>query len=272
MTTRRRVGGPSGRRRSGLALALAAFLAACGPAAPSPSSPDESVAPPVSASPVARVTPSPTPGPTPPPTAAPAPTADPSTSVPTARPTRTPRPSAQATEQPAPSSNLDPTYCPATLPEPDEVTPDGIALEGDDAFVAHVGRALDLLAGSDPESYDDVVTNVTRIRQVEDFSGMCYDTGTYRVGEETAYAPGHTEDAQAVWLAGTIVHDACHRARFVAGQKPSGKKAEVACLELQEVSLRRIAPHPFFADYVRELIDGADDPENQYWKEENRHW
>jgi hypothetical protein len=152
------------------------------------------------------------------------------------------------------------------------VTADGTALEGDERFIAHVQRALDLLAGADAESYAYVVENVTRIRQVEDVSGMCYDTGTYRVGERTAFAPGYPEASQVVWLAGTIVHDGCHRARFVAGLKPGGKNAEIACLEVQEVALRRIDSNPFFADYVRSLIDGADDPENQYWKEENRHW
>ena len=248
MTTRRRVGGPRRGRWSGqgpaLAAVIVAILAACGTAAPPASSPAGSIAPPTSASPVALATPSPA-------SAAPSPSAGPSA---------------------LPSAVLDPAYCPATLPEPDEVTPDGIAIEGDEAFVEHVGRALALLAGADPESYADVVAHVTRIRQVESFSGMCYDTGTYRVGEETAYAPGHLEAAQVVWLAGTIVHDGCHRARFVAGLVPGGKDGEVACLELQEVTLRRIAAHPFFADYVRELIEGADDPENQYWTAEDRHW
>ena len=116
------------------------------------------------------------------------------------------------------------------------------------------------------------MTNVTRIRQVESFSGMCYDTGTYRVGEETAHAPGYRKAEQVVWLAGTIVHDGCHRARFVAGLVPGGKEGEVACLEIQEAALRNIDSSPFFADYVRLLIDGADDPANQYWTAENRHW
>jgi hypothetical protein len=209
----------------------------------------------------------------------------PSASVPAATVAPSPAPSAAPTpaaSSPAPSSAvaspapsvpiLDPEQCPATLPPADARTPDGTDLEGDDAFVAHVQDALALLKEEAPEAYTGVLTNVTRIRSVPSFSGMCYDTGTYRVGEETAYAPGYPPEQQVVWLAGTIVHDGCHRDRFVQGLEPSGRDAELACLQLQFEALKQIDDQGRFRDYVGDLITGVDDPENQYWNDPNRHW
>jgi hypothetical protein len=167
---------------------------------------------------------------------------------------------------------LNPERCPATLPPADERTADGTDLEGDAEFIAHVKDALELLASKAPEAYADVLTNVTRIRSVESFSGMCYDSGTYRVGGQTAYAPGYPRVQQVVWLAGTIVHDGCHRDRFVQGLDPSGRDAELACLELQLAALKQIDEPGRFRDYVRDLIEGVDDPNNQYWNDPNRHW
>jgi hypothetical protein len=28
----------------------------------------------------------------------------------------------------------------------------------------------------------------------------------------------------------------------------------------------------YFSNYIQGLIDGADDPKNQYWNQPNRHW
>jgi hypothetical protein len=250
----RRAGDPRRGRRTGLAPLLAALfallLAACAPAA----------APPATGAPVSPIAQA---------TATPAP---PATDDPSASAAPPPSTEASPSTEPTPSIAINRERCPLTLPEPDLVTADGIAIEGDDAFVKHVQRALDLLADDAPNSYADVVGNVTRVRQVESFSGMCYDSGTFRVGEETAYAPGHPEKAQVQWLAGTIVHDGCHRALFVAGEAPSGRDAELACLILQEKALRRIEDRPTFADYVQTLIDGVDDPANQYWNNPDRHW
>jgi hypothetical protein len=183
-----------------------------------------------------------------------------------------PAPSTAAASPDASVPIPDPAYCPATLPPADERTADGIDLEGDDEFIAHVKDALELLASKAPEPYAAVRTSVTRIRSVPSFSGMCHDTGTYRVGVVTAYAPGYPREQQAVWLAGTIVHDACHRDRFVQGLELSGRDAELACLQLQLASLKQIDEPGRFRDYVKDLIEGVDDPSNQYWNDPNRHW
>ena len=75
-----------------------------------------------------------------------------------------------------------------------------------------------------------------------------------------------------MWLAGTIVHDACHSHRYIEGREFRGKEAEVECLKVQRAGLDLIDDDTFFSGYVTELIEGADDPDNAYWNNPNRHW
>jgi hypothetical protein len=96
-------------------------------------------------------------------------------------------------------------------------------------------------------------------------------TKTFRVGDVTAYAPGYGPADQVVWLAGTIVHDACHSRLFAEGAEYLGRDAELACLEDQLDALLVLSGFAF-EDYIQTLIDGVDDPQNDYWTDPNRHW
>ena len=197
------------------------------------------------------------------------PSAAPSTAPPeTTSPTGQPPASSPTAEPPI----LSPELCPTTLPAADHETEAGILIAGDDEFVSHAERALALLDDRAPEPYVHVIENIVMLRQVDAFSGMCYDTGAYRVGQETAYAPGYPEDQQVVWLAGTIVHDGCHRARFVANLEPGGRDGELACLIEQVEALELIEDGTFFRDYVQGFVDTIDDPASQYWNNPDRHW
>ena len=197
----------------------------------------------------------------------------PSASAVAERPSTAPSTAPPATEaSTAEPPLLSPELCPTTLPAADHETEAGILIAGDDAFVAHAERALALLEDRAAEPYVHVIENIVMLRQVDSFSGMCYDTGTYRVGEETAYAPGYPEDQQVVWLAGTIVHDGCHRARFVANLEPGGRDGELACLIEQGEALELIEDGTRFRDYVQGLVDTIDDPASQYWNNPDRHW
>ena len=230
-------------------LAAAILVAACGAASTAPTSPS------AGASAAASVAPS---------TAA---ASLPSSSSPSAAP------STAASVAPSGGPVLDPERCPPTMPPDLYRTADGTQIDGDADFIAHVEKALALLEAKAPAYYANVLASVTTIWSVDSFSGMCYDTGTYRVGDETAHAPGHPPDRQVVWLAGTIVHDGCHRARYVGGVPPSGRDAELACLQQQVEALGLIETGSTqFTRYVQGLVDGVDDPTNQYWNDPNRHW
>ncbi len=95
----------------------------------------------------------------------------------------------------------------------------------------------------------------------------------FDVGDETAHAPGYDE-ANAAGLVRR--HDRPRRAPqrplHAAAEYPSGKDAEIDCLTVQMAALQLMTDDPFFANYVQGLIDGADDPANQYWNQPNRHW
>ena len=67
---------------------------------------------------------------------------------------------------------------------------------------------------------------------------------TYSVGQQTAFAPGFSSTSeQIVWLAGTIVHDACHSKQYAEGNIFFGRDAEVECLMRQREALGLI-PNP----------------------------
>jgi hypothetical protein len=150
--------------------------------------------------------------------------------------------------------------------------PKVIEVIGDDDFKQWAARALERIETSAPDAYKEVMASIDVIESVPAGSGMYVDERRFAVGDETAHAPGYDEDGQLLWFAGTIVHDAHHSALFIDGEPHTGKDAEVACLAVQKAALELMTSDPFFANYVQGLIDGADDPANQYWNQPNRHW
>ncbi len=146
-----------------------------------------------------------------------------------------------------------------------------IAILGDEPFTTQTESALELLARDAADGYAQVVSYIVTIESVVAGSGMDVFTKTYLVGDETAFAPGFGGDDQIVWLAGTIVHDSCHSRLYSDGEEYIGRDAELACMVDQLAALESI-DNDFFEEYVQDLIDGVDDPENAYWNDPNRHW
>jgi hypothetical protein len=179
-----------------------------------------------------------------------------------AAPTSAPEGSAVASPEPSATAG------PAPSPTPDGI----IDVIGDEAFKAWVTQALDLIETRAPEAYQEVIASIEAIESVPAGSGMHVVEKRFDVGDETAHAPGYDKANQLLWFAGTIVHDAHHSARYMQGLDPSGKEAEVDCLTHQLAALKLMTDDPFFPNYVQGLIDGADDPANQYWNQPNRHW
>jgi hypothetical protein len=161
----------------------------------------------------------------------------------------------------------------ATAPAPTATAiPTSVEVRGTADFVTWTQRALDLVKRSAPEWYDQVVRSIRVITSVPAGSGIFVQTKTFQVGNETAHAPGFNEAQQLIWYAGTIVHDSCHSRLYQEGKPHSGKAAEVACLTDQKAALLKFETSSYFSTYVQGLIDGADDPANQYWNNPNRHW
>ena len=144
-------------------------------------------------------------------------------------------------------------------------------ITGDDTFVQHTQTALSLIETQAPGLWEQVYVYIDSIESVTAGSGIDVATETFRVGDQTAYAPGWPLDDQVIWYASTIVHDSCHSYRFDTGLDPGGRDAELACLQDQLAALQAIG-HVAFEGYVTGLIEGVDDPANQYWNDPNRHW
>ncbi len=119
--------------------------------------------------------------------------------------------------------------------------------------------------------YKTVLTHIDTVESVSAGSGMDVFTKTFRVGDVTAYAPGYSLEDQVLWLAGTIVHDACHSRLYTDGEEYIGRDAELACLIDQLAALETL-PGFAFENYIGALIEGVDDPGNDYWNDPNRHW
>lgn len=144
-------------------------------------------------------------------------------------------------------------------------------ISGDEAFVQHTESALSVIEAASPELYTQVYIYIDSIEAVSAGSGMDVYTETFKVGEQTAYAPGWPADDQVKWYASTIVHDSCHSRLYDTGEEPGGRDAELECLMDQLAALQAMG-HPAFEGYVTGLIEGVDDPGNDYWNDPNRHW
>ena len=168
------------------------------------------------------------------------------------------------------------TTRPTTTTQPTTTTattsPDEIAIEGDEEFVEHANAALDLLEAEAPDSYLQVAGYIDTIRLVPAGSGMDVFTRTFLAGEQTAYAPGFNPADQRAWFAGSIAHDSCHSRLFATGESYTGRDAELECLMDQLDALETIDEGGVLVDYVAGLIDGVDDPANDYWSDPDRHW
>ena len=146
------------------------------------------------------------------------------------------------------------------------------AITGDDGFIVHTERALAVLREKAPDAYIHITEWIDTIRQVQRGSGMDVVNKTFLVGESTAHAPGWPENDQVVWYAGTIAHDSYHSLLYGEESTFAGRDAELACLEFQLEVLEAIEANPSFITYIQDIIEGIDDPENQYWNNPDRHW
>jgi hypothetical protein len=147
-----------------------------------------------------------------------------------------------------------------------------VEVRGSKDFQTWTRSALDLLRSQAPSAYKDVLASIKIVEPVEAGSGIYVDEGRFQVGRGTAYAPNYEPAEQLVWYAGTLVHDACHADLHKQGKVYDGKEGEVACLKRQKAALIQLKGGEDFAAHVQGLIDGADDPANQYWLQPHRHW
>lgn len=140
-----------------------------------------------------------------------------------------------------------------------------VAIEGSEAFVAQVKKALDMLKRWAPKWYTYATSGLNTIREVPESNG----SGVWHEERRFDIIPSHAfagEGVNAViWLAGIIVHDACHVHRYEAGLQSGGRDGELACLQVQLPATEAIDPRDRFSSWLNTLINNIDDPEYQWW-------
>ncbi len=205
-------------------------------------------------------------------TTAPATATATATTAPTEAPADTATPASTSTPQTPVPAPPGPTESPTPTPTTKAPRATGsVQIVGDSTFTSWTNQALALLQNSAPTWYTQVETYLTEILQVPTGTGrITVGSKTFQAGPDTVYAPTLSPTQQLQWYAGSIVHDSCHERLYETGKQFKGKDAEIACLTDQEAALRQMSSDPFLANYVQSLIDGADDPANQYWL--NPHW
>jgi hypothetical protein len=136
----------------------------------------------------------------------------------------------------------------------------GVAIEGSDSFVAGVEAALDLLKERSSYWYQYAVSGLDAIAESHG-SGIL--NRTFHIH------PDHL-GAGAMWMAGIIVHDACHVHRADAGlfryETPEQQLfEEKLCLDLQLQALAVLDPGNHDPFGLRTLYANIEDPVNWWW-------
>jgi hypothetical protein len=129
----------------------------------------------------------------------------------------------------------------------------------DTAFIKAVNTSLELLRTRAPQDYEFARQHVRLIKQVETWNevGMAV-----RANPPTAKLRRQEAQESVTWLAGVIVHEACHRFQYLRGLERhggpfpprweySGRISELECLKRQAETLERIGAPAREIDYVR---------------------
>ena len=114
-----------------------------------------------------------------------------------------------------------------------------IGVLGSDQFVFQTVQSLSLLAVCAPEALR-VVDEFIEVIQESDRSGMLVDHGVFLASNVTAFAPGYSEMPQVFWFAGSMVHDAHHRAQSQQGRTLNWDVLTLEERELVEAEAREV--------------------------------
>lgn len=179
-------------------------------------------------------------------------------------------------------------------PKPAGIKPAGIkpdyeiSIRGGDAFIVQTRAALNLLAECAPDALVEADENLYEIREFNR-SGMEVDTSTFLASNTTAFAPGYTRAVQIFWYAGTIVHDAHHRAQEQSGvdtnwgnlTNDEREALEADARGIQIAALQQCLPFvqkasrsqaEYMIKYLTDMQSGLSDCDYCKIEWENRNW
>jgi len=135
-----------------------------------------------------------------------------------------------------------------------------VVIDGSPRFVARVEAALDMLKAGAPEWYAYTINELKNIRETpEGILGVNTQMRSFALPPSHAYLWNDADvESAVVWLAGVLVHEACHIYREKAGY-PYGTelerfREEVVCQAIQIEALEVFDPQKRFSDYLQGLI------------------
>ena len=138
-----------------------------------------------------------------------------------------------------------------------------IAIEGSPRFVREVIDAFTLLKEKVPRLYAYGISGLSKIREVPAGSdiGVYVETRTFEYPSDLVKG----DEESIIFLAGSILHEACHVHRWEAGFREVAWKEERACVEKDLEAVLALDPEDRYgnAAQLRDLI--ANLHRSEYW-------
>ena len=141
-----------------------------------------------------------------------------------------------------------------------------INISGSGAFVSKTRAALRILLDKEPKWYRYVQSTLRGVKEIPmgGDSGIFPDEAVYRSWPN--FRSDRTGEGHIIWVAGQLVHEACHVHRYKAGLESGGYAGEKACTETQIQALDDIDASGAVAASRRRALANIDDPEHQWWR------
>lgn len=143
-----------------------------------------------------------------------------------------------------------------------------IAIEGSPRFAREVIDAFKLLKEKAPRLYAYGISGLSKIREVPAGSviGVYVETRTFEYASDLV----KNNEESIIFLAGSILHEACHVHRWEAGFREVAWKEERACLEKDLEAVLALDPEDRYgnAAWYRDLIANLHRPEYWWWADD----
>ena len=141
-----------------------------------------------------------------------------------------------------------------------------IKIRGSAAFVAKTRDALSMLLNRAPKWYAYVQRGLWGVREIPfgGDSGIYVEEGIYRSLPD--FRSPRTGEEHVIWVAGVLVHEACHVNRYKDGLDHGNYTGEKACTETQLHAVENIDPLDRVPPSLRWTLANIQDSDDQWWR------